>query len=245
MSLLQVGAGSAYIMDLTQTPAQRIEVGLLKSGKAGFKQKMEFESGAMQMAMYAATLETEITGELTFKALDIALLKSVGLAQLAGSSGLSRIAVVADPKTVAATVTLTGSTDILSIRDTTTGKYFTKVASAPTAFQYSFAPGTVTFAAGDVGKAVTISWIKAAATENNRLNLINAVQQQSQYFGVEGLGLFDGKQAYYNFPRVVATDMPDIFGAGDKFADRKLAFKVVADPLTGAIGEISLTETLT
>lgn len=245
MSLLQIGAGSAYIMDLTQSPAQRIEVGLIKGGKVGFKQKMEFENGPLQMAMYAATLETEITGEMTFKALDMALLKSVGLAQLAGSSGLSRIAVVADPKTVAASVTLTGSTDILSIRDTATGKYFAKVASAPATGQYSFVAGTVTFAAADVGKSVQISWIKASATENNRINLVNAVQQQAQYFGVEGLGLFDGKQAYYNFPRVVATDMPDMFGAGDKFADRKLAFKVLADPISGAIGEISLTETLT
>jgi len=245
MSLLQIGAGAAYIMDLTQTPAQRVEPGLIKGGKVSFKQKMEFESGAMQMAMYAAALETEITGEVTFKALDIALLKAVGLAQLSGGSGLSRIAVIADPKTVATTVTLTGSTDILSIRDTTTGIYYKKVASAPATGQYSFVAGTVTFAAADVGKFVAISWIKASATENNKLNLVNAAQQQAQYFGIEGLGVFDGKQAYYNFPRVVATDLPDPFGAGDKFADRKLTFKVVADPITGAIGEISLTETLT
>lgn len=245
MALLQIGAGSAYIMDLTQTPAQRIEVGLIKGGKVAIKQKMEFENGPLQMAMYAATLETEITGEVNFKALDMALLKSVGLAQLAGSSGLSRIAVVADPKTVAATVMLTGSTDVLSIRNMADGTFYRKVASAPTTGQYSFVAGTVTFAAADVGKAVQITWIKSATAENNRLNLANAVQQQAQYFGVEGLGLFDGKQAYYNFPRVVATDMPDLFGAGDKFADRKLAFRVVADPLTGAIGEISLTETLT
>lgn len=244
MSLLQIGAGSAYIMDLTQSPAQRIDVGLLKSGKAGFKQKMEFENGPMQMAMYAATLETEITGELTFKALDIATLKAVGLAQLIGSSGASRIAVVADPKTVAATVTLTGSTDVLSIRNQADGTYFTKVASAPTTGQYSFTAGTVTFAAADVGKSVAISWVKSAASETKRINLVNAVQQQAQYFGIEGLGLFDGKQAYYNFPRVVATDIPDLFGAGDKFADRKLAWKACADPITGAVGEISLTETL-
>ncbi len=245
MSLLQIGAGSAYIMDLTQSPAQRIEVGLIKGGKVSFKQKMEFENGPLQMAMYAATLETEVTGEVNFKALDLKTLKAVGMAQLAGSTGLSRIAVVADPKIVAATVTLTGSTDILSIRNMADGTFYIKVASAPATGQYSFVAGTVTFAAADVGKSVQISWIKAAATENNRINLVNTVQQQAQYFGVEGLGLFDGKQAYYNFPRVVATDMPDPFGAGDKFADRKLAFKVVADPLTDAIGEISLTETLT
>ena len=245
MSLLQIGAGSAYIMDLTQSPAQRIEPGLIKSGKVSFKQKMEFESGAMQMAMYAATLETEITGEVTFKALDIALLKAVGLAQLSGGSGLSTIAVLADPKTVAASVTLTGSVDILSILDRTTGTFFKKVASAPTAGQYSFTAGAVTFAAADVGKSVAISWMKASATENNKLILSNAIQQQSQYFGIQGVGTFDGKQAHYNFPRVVATDLPDPFGSGDKFADRKLAWKACADPITGAVGEISLTETLT
>lgn len=245
MSLLQIGAGYAYIMDATQTPAQRVVPGLIKSGKLGFKQKMEFENGAMQMAMYAATLETEATGEVVFKALDLALLKAVGLAQLSGGSGLSIIAVVDDPKTVAATVTLTGSTDILSILDIATGKWYTKVASAPTTGQYSFVAGTVTFAAADIAKLVSITWLKASATENNKLTLINAVQQQAQYFGMEGLGLFDGKQVYYSFPRCVATDLPDLAGAGEKFAERKLAFKVLAHPTTGVIGTISLTETLT
>lgn len=245
MSLLQIGAGAAYIMDLTQSPAQRIEPGSIKGGKVGFKQKLEFENGAMQMAMYAAVLETEITGEVTFKALDITLLKAVGLAQLSGGSGLSSIAVLADPKTVATTVTLTGSVDIMSIYDAATGTFYKKVASAPATGQYSFVAGTVTFAAADVGKSVKISWMKTSATENNKLLLTNTVQQQAQYFGIQGIGLFDGKQVHYNFPRVVATDLPDPFGAGDKFADRKLAFKVMADPISGAIGEISLTETLT
>lgn len=244
MSLLQIGAGYAFIMDNTQTPAQRVVLGMLKGGKVGFKQKMEFESGAKQMAMYAAALETEITGEITFKALDLTLLKAVGLSQLSGSTAASRIAVVDDPKTIAASVTLTGSTDVMCIRNTADGTYFTKVASAPATGQYSFTAGTVTFAVADAGKTVTITWMKAASTETNRLNLINAVQQQAVYFGVEGLGLFDGKQAYYNFPRCVATDLPDIFGAGDKYADRKLQFKVLANPLTDSIGEISLTEVL-
>ena len=244
MALLQIGAGYAWITDNTQTPAQRIALGLLKSGKVGFKYKQEFEAGAKQIAVYAANLETEIAGELNFKAIDIATMLAIGLAQLSGGTVASRIVAPDVAFTVAASVPVTGSTDVLSVRDLATGNFFKKVASAPAVGQYAYTAPNVTFNATDVGKSVAITSLRNAATETNAVNLVNAIHQQTPYFSVEGLGLFDGKQVYYRFPRCVATDLPDAFSAGDKFKENKIAFKVMADPITDSVGQISFTEVL-
>jgi len=239
MGVLQVGPGHAWVKD---SAGNRTVFGMLKKGTVEISLSQKFASGQYQMDMFSANTGLEVKGSFEFEELDMAMLKTLGLSQY-GAAGTSLIAVVDDVKTIAVSVALTGSTDVLQVVNTTTGKFMVKVASAPVAgVSYTYSAASLGFAAGDSG-TVRVTYLKAASTEQNSLTLTNALVQQSVYFGVDCLGMFDGKSVVAQFGRCVAPKLP-LFGSGDDFDKRKVEVKMLADPATLAIGKISLTEVL-
>nr|WP_316642882.1 hypothetical protein [uncultured Roseateles sp.] len=71
----------------------------------------------------------------------------------------------------------------LGVRDTN-GNDFTRVASGPTAGQYSVSAGTYTFAAADTGKALLRSYEYSSATGGLIVPLTNQLMGYSPSFGV-------------------------------------------------------------
>lgn len=256
MGMPQFGMGLAWVSGHKNTGDRKM-LGALTSFKLDYKPSVKTMQGAMQVPMFAGTDKMEIKGECEFELLSMPVLLLSGLSQLVsgGAAGLSVVPTVDDASQTITTqtMTITGATDVLMVRTPVAlgslpaGSPLVKVASAPTTGQFSVAGNIVTFAAADTTVWSTasvkplVTWIKNATTDSNKITLINAYQQQSPYIGIETLAWYDGKYRWHRYPRCVATSFPGFESKGD-FAKSKLEFMVMADPDTGAIGEISLTE---
>lgn len=262
-SVLQVGSGFAYLTDpnAANTEAQKLAFALFNGGKISWKSKQEFLSGPNQIAMYAANIEQEITGELKFMGLDTAILLAAMLRQFkSGSLSLSNLFQIDDPKTIStSTITLTNCQSVLEVRTPVAlgtipaGGKLTRipVAGTPATGQYKVsgegtATTTITFFASDAttiiaAGACLVNWFKKATTDTQKLSLQNAIAQQSVYFQIEVAGKMDGNDVVCSFVRVVATELPDLFDGSDKFAERSMKIRILATPDSGIIGDITFT----
>lgn len=261
-SVLQVGAGFGYITDPNagNTEPLKMAFGLFTGGTVSWKSKQEFLSGSNQIAMYAANIEQEIGFELKMSGLDMAVLVAAMLRQFkSGASVLSKLLQIADPKTITTnTITLTNCESVLEVRTPVAlgtipaGGLLTRIPAGgtPATGQYKVSgegttTTTITFFASDsssiASNACPVNWLKKATTDTQRIALTNAIVQQANYFGIEVAGKFDGNDAVANFTRCVATELPNIFDGSDKFAERTLKGRVLADPNTGSFGDLTLT----
>lgn len=261
-SVLQVGSGFGYLTDpnAAATEPYKLAFGLFKGGKVSWKSKQEFLSGPNQIAMYSANIEQEITFELKMNGLDLALLVAAMLRQFkSGAAALSNLLQIDDPKTITTnTITLANCQSVLEVRTPVAlgtipaGGLLTRIPSAgtPATGQYKVsgegtASTTITLFASDAAAisaiACPVNWLKKATTDTQRIALTNAIVQQSNYFGIEVAGKFDGNDAGAIFTRCVATELPDLFDGSDKFAERTLKGRVLADPNTGLFGELTLS----
>jgi hypothetical protein len=104
----------------------------------------------------------QITGKAKMADIRAAFLETIALGS-AGSSGLTSAVYDTVGVTVATTVAITPPASgtfaaDLGVISAATGREFKRVASAPTAGQYSLSGSTYTFAAGDVGQTVFINY---------------------------------------------------------------------------------------
>lgn len=254
MALQQFGPGFCWVSGLGMSGTRTL-LGNLKAVKLTMDPTIKTMRGSKQVAMYAGTTEFKFSGSAEFENLSTAILMASGLTQLA-SGGAAALSVVPTMDDVSQTITtntmtITGMTDCLMVRTPVAlgvlpaGSPMVKVASGPTTGQYSVSGAVITFAAADVtswaGAKPLVTWLKAATTDLGKITLINAEMQQTPYLAIESLAVFDGKYRWHQWPRCIATKLPELDGKDD-FAKNKLEFEVLADPNTGAIGTISLTE---
>lgn len=265
MPVLQVGAGFAFTRDLAAltTTRQKFGIAMFKGGNVSWKAKQEFASGGKQIAMYAANIEQEVGFELKFQALEMAQLNHVFLSQylVGGAPALSKFLVIDDPKTVTTNaITLTNGESVLEVRTPVAlnsgaipaGSVLKRIASgSPTTGTYTVtgegtASVTITFVAADgtaIGATpVPVTWLKKATTDTNQYILQNAIVQQSIYFGLELAGKFNGQDVVLNAGRAMVTELPNLFDGGDKFAERVLKGRLLADPQTGRVFDITASE---
>lgn len=263
MPVLQVGAGFAFTRDLNAltTTRQKFGIAMFKGGNVSWKAKQEFASGEKQIAMYAANIEQEVGFELKFQALEMAQLNHVFLSQylVGGAPALSKFLQIDDPKTVTTNaITLALCESVLEVRTPVAlgaipaGSVLKRIASGtPTTGFYvvtgeGTASATITFATADgtaIGaNLVPVTWLKKATTDTNQFVLQNAIVQQSVYFGLELAGKFNGQDVVLNANRAMVTELPNLFDSGDKFAERVLKGRLLADPLSGRVFDITASE---
>lgn len=254
MALQQFGPGFCWVSGLGMSGSRTL-LGNLKSVKLTMDPTIKTMRGSNQVAMYAGTTEYKFSGSAEFENLSTAILMVSGLTQLAsgGAAALSIVPTMDDASLTISTntMTITGMTDCLMVRTPialgalAAGSQMTKVASGPTTGQYSVSGAAITFAAADVtswGSAKPlVTWLKPATTDLGKISVINAPVQQTPYLAIEALAVFDGKYRFHQWPRCIATKLPELEGKDD-FAKNKLEFEVLADPNTGVVGTISLTE---
>lgn len=248
MGVLQVGPGYVWVKNAAGLVTA---VGVLESGTLGpFTLDQKFANGPYQLDEYAANTGLKIEGKVEFKSLDLPLLLALGLSQFTdGTTSLSDIPVYDVPMAVTTqTITVTGATQVLGVRDPLTGKPLKQVASAPTAGQFSVSGVAVTVAATDATAWGTakplVSYVKAAASDTGKVNLLNTVQQEAVYFGLMFQGVFSGKAVVGNFLRCTSKSLP-LFEGKDDFAKREFDVHVLADPNLHTIGTLTLAESLT
>ena len=248
MGVLQAGPGYVWV----KNPAGLVTaVGMLESATFGpFSVEQKFAGGPYQMDEYAANTGLKIEGKATFRALDLSLLLTLGLSQYTdGTLNASDIPVYDAPLTVTTqTITVTSATQVLGVRDPLTGKPLKQVASAPTAGQFSVSGVAVTVATADATAWGTakplVSYVKAAASDTGKVNLLNTVQQEAVYFGLMFQGVFSGKAVVGNFIRCVSKSLPLFDGKAD-IASREFDIHVLADPHLHTFGTLTLAESLT
>jgi hypothetical protein len=181
-SYIQFGSGKLYVNPIggnlatNPTPMQALTIQDVTLDESGDIKELR---GGLQWPEDTAVADKKGTGKFAIGRKDLALFNQIFTAGLVTPGGQS---VVSDEShnlsgtSVVTTPPGTGTfaTD-LGVRDASSGLSFIKVASAPTAGQYSVATGTYTFAAADSGKTVLISYSYTLTTtgftyaENNQV----------------------------------------------------------------------------
>ena len=137
------------------------------------------------------------------------------------------------PFTVTVTNSATFATD-LGVYDVTTGRFLTRVASAPTTGQYSVASGVYTFAAADTGHSVQVSYTYTVASSAGVGNIITVANrpmgtQPAQIkLVLSTIRSSTGKQLLKTYNSVVCTSLKQNF-KNDDFTITDLAFTAFAD----------------
>jgi hypothetical protein len=174
-----------------------------------------------------------------------AMLETIAFGQ-AGSAGIQSAVYDTAGVTVATTVTPTVPNSgawlkDLSVIDASTGRPYTRVASAPAAGQYSVAAGVYTFAAGDVGKTAYISYgYTATSTVARKGTVTNQPMGQVPTFAVDLYVPYDGKYMVWTFPRSI-TDGIKFGFKNDDFTVPEFGFQCFADT-AGNVATWSLSE---
>lgn len=242
MGVMQIGPGVCYVKSAA---GLSVPVGVLEGGSLGpFSIEQKFVNGSYQMDEWAANTGLKVEGKVEFKSLDTELLLALGLSQYSSGSALSEFLVQDAPLTAAASaLTIPANCTVLGVRDAATGLPLKQTALAtPTAGLWNLASATSVKVPTATGTYL-VTYTKQAATDQNKINLVNALVSEAVYFGITGAALFSGKSVVYNFPRCVCKSLP-LFEAKQDFAKREFDVKVLAVPDLHTIGSISLSEVL-
>lgn len=120
-----------------------------------------------------------------------------------------------------------------------TGVQLTRVASAPTAGQYSVSAGVYTFAAADAGKGVALSYEYSATTGGSVWHLTNEVMGYTPSFTLLLQNSFDGNSLICKLNRCVSGKLSLPLKADD-FAVYDFEASAFADA-AGSLGYICMT----
>lgn len=201
------GSGAHWVVPNISNPTP-VRMGVAQTMSVDFSQatkplyglnRLPVAVGAGEMTVKGKTTLAQLTGRL---ASDIVFGESLNTGQV--------LAAIDEAATVAGTVVVANSagwTTDLGVRyasGANAGVPFVRVASAPAAGQYSVSAGTYTFAVGDAGTAVKISY-KYTATGGDTVTLTNQpMGQANQFTSVMALP-FAGKQSTLTLNACVVT----------------------------------------
>ena len=122
----------------------------------------------------------------------------------------------------------------LGVMDASTGKVYTRVASAPATGQYSVASGGIyTFAAADTGNNVLISYLYTIASSGEKLTLTNAFQGPAGSFTAVMVFPYGSDQDVLTLNNAIPTD----HGIATKLSD-------FAKPTFGFMASTDSSDTL-
>lgn len=174
MSLYNFGSGTLFgtpnggNMAANPTP---LSFGTLQDVTVDISSDQKELFGQNQFAVDTARGKSKISWKAKFATLSGKLINDLYFAETLNTPMIT-VSLLEASVIVSTTVTVVKSATFvtdLGVTYVTTGNFFVKVASAPIAGQYSVAAGVYTFAAGDTGASVAISYkyTAAAATGTN------------------------------------------------------------------------------
>ena len=133
-----------------------------------------------------------------------------GVTPIAGQVMTAFAEAGAIPATTPYTVTAANSAtavDDLGVINALTGLPFIKVASAPTAGQYSYAAGVYTFAAADTGKAVLLNYTYTLTTGGQRFTVTNALLGTTPTFACQFYTTFQGQACNVKYTNCTSSKL--------------------------------------
>jgi len=222
--------------------------GTMQDAELEFKWELKKLRGEKQFAVAVNRAGADVTGKVKHADIRAGFYETIVFGQ-AGVAGLTSAVydtagatIPATPFTVTPTIPGTGTFAAdLGVIDVTTGRALTRVASAPTAGQYSVAAGVYTFAAADTGKLVYINFrYTATSTTARRINVTNGLMGYTPKFRLDMYLPYEGKSAIFTLNTCIADGAK--FGVkNDDFTVPEFGFTVQADA-QGNIGTLAFTE---
>lgn len=203
-----------------------------------FKRSVKSLFGENQLAEDVCSGTMEITGKVTMGTLNARMFADLlfGITGAAGQINIANNEAGAVPGTSTYTITVSNSatwTVDLGVRNTTTGKILTRVASGPTTGQYSCAAGIYTFAAADANAAVQISYEYTVPTVGELLTITNMPMGKIGNFTAVMQLLWGTEQSVLTLNNCISSDS----GIATKLDD-------YAKPTFGFMAGVDTTETL-
>lgn len=230
------GAGRFFgINGVTNPTPTRFQT--MQDSMIDFKSATKNLFGENRLPVAVAVGEVTVTGKVTMGANNSRMFADLVIsgAQVAGQiveSDKEAWAIPTTPFQVTVAASATWTTD-LGVTDTS-GKVFTRVASAPATGQYSVALGIYTFAAADTGINVLISSLSTSASSGSKVTMANTPMGPAGSFtgvlvmpyGAEqdvftlnncitqgaGISLKNGDFAKPTFDFMCSTDSNDVLG---------------------------------
>jgi hypothetical protein len=130
------------------------------------------------------------------------------------------------------TVTITNASDLgvtyqlTSVTNGSISMQLTRVSASPNAGQYSFSAGTWTFAAGDAGKIIYVSYALAGDAGTANYSFVNPMQGLAPIFGLQFIQQFGGKTFRVSLPTVVSQKFSMPTRAND-YEENEIDFEAV------------------
>jgi hypothetical protein len=211
------GSGTLYGVRTDVTPATPAQFGILQDVSVDFSFDVKELKGQYQMPVAVARGSGKISIKAKFAQLNGGMLndlffqgtKASGETLVANNEGpAGGTAIPATPFQI--TVTNSANfVDDLGVVDAATGTPFTKVASGPTAGQYSVAAGVYTFASADnvSGRKVYISYSYTAASQGNVITISNQLLGVNPVFAMHLSDTYNGQQVYLKLNQCTSTKL--------------------------------------
>lgn len=234
MAQYSFGTGNLFIIPSGSNPTP-IQVGVLKDVSLDISFTTKELRGAYQFPVDVARAGGKIAGKAKTGQISGALINSM-LTGATSSAGTVK-GVTAEAGTVGSspyTVTVANSANFttdLGVYHVESGKYLTRVASGDTpvaGVSYKVTSGVYTFAAGDTGKAVQISYAYTASASGQTNSLSNALMGSGTTFVLHVYNTFKGKDMGIKLYAVTFSKFALGFKNED-YTDQDLDFDAFAD----------------
>ncbi len=244
------GAGVLTLYNPAGSPIQPVQVGVLKEISLDFKATTKELRGAYRFALDIAAGPMTITGKAKFAQFDQDILSAV--TGSSSATGVTRVVesastvIPATPFTVTVSPPSSGTwARDLGVIDQSTMQPMTRVASAPTAGQYSVTAGAYLFASADnvSAKSVVIryAYTIAGAVAGYTSTLTNSLMGSNTVYSLEWGTTFRSKDVYMRLPAVIIPSLSMGFKSEDYF-DADVEFSAFVDPTSGKIMEWASNE---
>jgi hypothetical protein len=198
MAIFEFGSGVLLGVRTDVANATPVNFGLIQDCQLDLSFATKELYGQFQFPVAVARGQAKMTGKakmaqisgLAFNSLFFGQTMAAG--QLATSFGEAHAVPAATPFTLTVTSSAT-FVDDYGVLYAATGLPLTKVASAPAQGQYSVAAGVYTFASGDAGAAILVSYTFTVAASGQQLTYANPLIGTTPTFQAQLFQSFQGK----------------------------------------------------
>ena len=222
--------------------------GTLQDTELDFKFELKQLHGQNQYAVAVGRGKASVTGKTKLADLRAGFLETLvfGVSGSQGHTGAVYdtvgAAVPAAPHQVTVDPPGTGTWEAdLGVIDSGTGRALERVATGPTAGQYTVLAGLYTFALADLGKVFYINdRYTAASTVARRMTITNLPMGYAPTFRADFYGPYEGKSAVLTLNKCISEGLK-IAAKNDDFSVPEMGFMAFADA-AGNVGTLSLSE---
>lgn len=201
--------------------------------------------GQYQFPVDIARGKGKISGKAAFASMNGGMMNDILFGQTIATgqtvAALQEAAAVGASPYTATVANAATFADDLGVVYAATGQALTRVASAPAAGEYTVAAGVYTFAAADTGKGVLVDYTYTVAAQGSTITLTNQLLGSTPSFQLVFPFKYSGKQLFMKFYKAFSQKV-SMATKQDDYMIPDFDFSIAADPNTGSIGIISVSD---